>query len=343
MQIKIKDKEIIPLIQGGMGVGISLGALAGEVAKNNGVGTISAVNIGFKENGFRENSLKYNLIALEKEVKKARDISENKGLIAVNIMVAINNYEDLVRKSSELNVDLIISGAGLPLNLPEYVSDNILLAPIVSSKRALKLIIKSWMKNYNKLPDFVIVEGPRAGGHLGFKEEDLEKVSLEEIVKDISIYLKEIEEEYNKKIYLFAAGGIRNKSDRKKVELSGADGVQVATPFIPTFQCDASDEFKNAVINSKDSNIKIINSPVGMIARAIDNDFVKETEYKRIAPTKCINCLKTCNPSTTPYCITDALNNSAIGESGLVFCGDKIDKLNKIENVIDVIERIMEE
>lgn len=344
MQINLKNKNIYPLMQGGMGVGISLGNLAGAVACEGAIGTISAVNIGFKEEGFKENPLETNLKSIEKEIKKARELSNNKGLVAINIMVALNDYEKLVQKASEEKVDLIVSGAGLPLNLPEYVSEDVLIAPIVSSKRALRLIIKSWIRNYNRLPDLVVVEGPLAGGHLGFKDkEDLDSKTLVEIVKEVKEYIKEVEEEYNKKIYIFAAGGIRNKFQRDELMLAGADGIQVGTPFILTKECDASIEFKEEIKNATDKDIEIINSPVGMIARAINNDFVKTTKENRIKSRNCINCLKTCNPKTTKYCIKDALNDSAIGEKGLVFSGANINELNEIVDVKDIVNLLMEE
>ena len=344
MQINIKEKEVIPLMQGGMGVGISLSNLAGNVAKENAIGVISAVNIGYQEEDFLDSPLIANIRALEKELLKAREIANNKGLIGVNIMCAINDYEKMVKEAVRLKYDIIISGAGLPLNLPELVDENTLIAPIVSSKRAISLIIKTWLKRYNRLPDFVIAEGPLAGGHLGFKNiDDLEKNSLEEIVLEIKEYLKEIEEKYKKKIYLFAAGGIRTKEDRKRLMKLGIDGIQIGTPFIVTRESDASSNFKSEIINAKSSDIKIINSPVGMIARAINNDFIKNTEKNRIPSRKCINCIKTCNKNTISYCITDALNDSAMGKGGLVFTGDNIDSLDKITNVKEVISRFMEE
>lgn len=344
MQISLKGKEVVPLMQGGMGVGISLSNLAGNVAKENAIGVISAVNIGYREEDFLKRPLEANIRALKKEILKAREIADNKGLIGANIMCAINDYEKIVKEAVKLKYDIIISGAGLPLNLPELVDEDTLIAPIVSSKRAISLIIKTWMKRYNRLPDFVVAEGPLAGGHLGFKNlEDLNNSSLEEIVVEIREYLNEVEKTYNKKIYLFAAGGIRTKEDRKRLNNLGSDGIQIATPFIVTHECDASEEFKREIVNAKSSDIKIINSPVGMIARAINNDFIKRTEENRIPSRKCINCIKTCNRNTTPYCITDALNDSARGNNGLVFTGDNIDSLNEITSVKEVINRFMEE
>lgn len=336
----IKNKEILPLMQGGMGVGISLSSLAGNVAKNNCIGTISAVNIGFKEKEFFKNPLKANLLALKKEIKRAREISEGNGLIAVNIMTAINNYEEMVRETVKNGADIIVSGAGLPLKLPEYVNDSILVAPIVSSKRALNLIIKSWMKNYKRLPDLVVAEGPLAGGHLGFKnEEDLSIKNLKDIIVEIAEYLKDIEKNFNKRIPLFAAGGIRNNNDFKEMKSLGADGVQIGTPFILTEECDANIKFKEEIMKASDSDIKIIKSPVGMIARAVNNNFLKEQH--NVNPDNCINCLKTCNKKNIPYCISKALNSSAKGEKGLVFTGDRINNLNSITTVENVIKEVL--
>lgn len=332
--MRLEDKIKIPLIQGGMGVGISLSHLAGAVAREGAIGTLSSADIGFKKEDFYKNSKRDNYIALEEEVKKAREISENKGLLAMNIMCAMNDYENIVKESIKAGIDIIISGAGLPLNLAEITRDeDILIAPIVSSLRALKIILKRW-KNVDRIPDFIVIEGPLAGGHLGFKDVENSQ-SLEEIVEEVAEYLKE-----NKlDIKIFAAGGIRTKEEVKILREKGAYGIQVATPFIATEECDAHIDFKMEIINSIEDDLEIIKSPVGMPARAIKNSFLKDIYNENINPRNinCINCIKTCDGKTMKYCITEYLIKSAEGKSGLVFSGAKIDGIDKIRNVKDVI------
>ena len=272
--IKIGNKESkYPIIQGGMGVGVSLHNLAGNVSKEGGIGIISTADIGFKEKDFSNNPKKANLRAIKKEIDKAREIAGEDKILGVNIMVAMNSYKEIVTECVKNKIDLIISGAGIPKDLPEYVKGrNKKIAPIVSSLRCCILIIKNWIKKYNYVPDMIVIEGPEAGGHLGFKKEELlenTNQKLEEIVPEVVEYIKEIEKEYNKNIPVIAAGGIWDKKDILKYLSLGASGVQMATRFVATNECDASEEFKNAYINAKKGDIKIINSPVGMPGRAI--------------------------------------------------------------------------
>ncbi|WP_240649015.1 NAD(P)H-dependent flavin oxidoreductase [Anaerosphaera multitolerans] len=338
------NKEMdIPIIQGGMGVGISLGNLAGSVAREGAMGVISGVDIGYREEGFLKDPLAKSKAALKKEIEKAKAIARGRGLIGVNVMTAAKDYEELVRASSEYGADAVICGAGLPLNLPELVGKETLIAPIVSSKRALALILKTWKKRYDRLPDFVVVEGPKAGGHLGFKREEIETVKLEDIVADVFELLKELKTERGKKIYSFAAGGIRTLEDRLRMKDLGADGVQVGTPFIATEECDAHINFKQAIVDSKDSDLEIILSPVGFWARAIKNDFLKGIDYSKVQKRRCIDCLKTCDPRKTPYCISKALCESAKGRLNVVFSGENIDSIDEITTVKDVIEKLMGE
>ena len=201
-----------PIIQGGMGVGISMHSLAGTVSKEGGIGVISTADIGYLEDDFDKNPLSANLRAIGKEISKARKIAGEDKILGVNIMVALNNYKEIVKECVKNKIDLIISGAGIPKDLPEYVQgSDTKIAPIVSSLRCLKLIVKHWMKKYNYTPDMVVIEGPEAGGHLGFSNEELEEnksPSLEEITKEIVTYVKEIEKEQNKEIPVISAGGI---------------------------------------------------------------------------------------------------------------------------------------
>lgn len=345
--LKIGNKESkYPIIQGGMGVGVSLHRLAGNVSKEGGIGIISTADIGYKEEDFNINPMKANLRAISKEIKKAREIAGEDKILGVNIMVALKNYADIVKECVKQKIDLIISGAGIPKDLPEYVNGtNTRIAPIVSSLRCCELIVRHWTKKYNYVPDMIVIEGPEAGGHLGFKREEIEgnnKPKLEKITKEIVRYIKGIEKEYNKKIPVIAAGGIWDRNDINKFLELGADGVQMATRFVTTYECDASDEFKNAYINSKKEDIKIVNSPVGMPGRAIYNNFIKQTEEIKLKVDKCYNCIKTCNVLNTPYCITKALINSVKGniEEGLIFCGSNVYRAKELISVHDLMNEL---
>lgn len=342
--IKIGNKiSKYPIIQGGMGVGVSLHKLAGHVSKEGGIGVISTADIGYQEQDFNTNPLEANLRAIGSEIKKAREIAGNDKILGVNVMVALQNYAEIVKECVKQKIDLIISGAGIPKDLPEFVKNsNTKIAPIVSSLRCCQLIVKHWIKKYNYVPDMIIIEGPKAGGHLGFKKEELESNNLEEITKEVVQYVKEIEKEYQKEIPVIAAGGIWDNKDINKFLELGADGVQMATRFVTTYECDASNEFKEAYINAKEEDIKIISSPVGMPGRALYNEFIKSTENEKSKITKCYKCIKTCDIKNTPYCITKALINSVKGnlKDGLIFCGSNVDKATELMKVHDLMEEL---
>lgn len=345
--IKIGNKESkYPIIQGGMGVGISMHNLAGHVSLEGGIGVISTADIGYLEKDFDKNQRKANLEAIAKEIKLAREIAGNDKIIGVNIMVALKDYAEIVKKCVEEKIDLIISGAGLPKELPEYVKESSTkIAPIVSSLRCCKLIVNHWMKKYDYIPDMIVIEGPEAGGHLGFKEDELieeNKPKLEDITKEIVEYINTVEIETGKEIPVIAAGGIWDSKDIKKYLELGASGVQMATRFVATDECDASLEFKKAYVEAKKEDIKIIKSPVGMPGRAINNKFIKNTEKERSKITKCYGCIKTCDIKETPYCITKALINAVKGNmnEALIFCGSNVDKVDKIVSVHDLMQEL---
>lgn len=346
--IKIGNKQSkYPIIQGGMGVGVSMHNLAGNVSKEGGIGVISTADIGYKEKDFNENPQKANLRAIGKEIKLARDIAGEDKILGVNIMVALRNYAEIVTECVRQKIDLIISGAGIPKELPEYVKGTeTKIAPIVSSIRCCKLIVNHWIKKYNYVPDMIVIEGPEAGGHLGFKNEELQdktKPKLEKITEEIVEYIREIENQYNKEIPVIAAGGIWDKNDINRFLEIGADGVQMATRFVTTYECDASEEFKKSYIDAKQEDIKIIKSPVGMPGRAIYNDFIRNTEREKTKIDKCYGCIKTCNVLKTPYCITKALINSVKGniENGLIFCGSNVYKAKEIISVHDLMRELV--
>jgi len=343
-ELKIGDFTMkIPLIQGGMGVGVSLSGLAGAVALCGGVGVISTAQIGFKETDFKENPLRANLRVIKQELDKARKIAKE-GMIAMNIMVATQGYEDYVRAAVKAGVDLIISGAGLPIQLPKLVEGSkTLIAPVVSSLKSASLICRMWEKKFQKVPDLLVVEGPKAGGHLGFSKKELENIeslNYSGVIKDIIAFAKDHGKKYKKEIPVVVGGGVYDKADMKDIMQLGADGVVVASRFVTTKECDASWEYKNAYIKTKEEDISIIKSPVGMPGRAINNVFLDRVKKERIPIKACYHCIVTCNPKTTPYCITDALIKAVEGdvENGLLFCGSNVYRANKIESVEEVME-----
>ncbi len=333
-----------PIIQGGMGVGVSLHRLAGTVAKEGGIGVISTADIGFKESDFDTSPDKANIRALKKEINMAREISPD-GIIGVNIMCACNQYDEIVAESVKNGIDLIISGAGLPLKLPSLVKGtNTKIAPIVSSARAFSLICRHWKKRYDYIPDLVVVEGPEAGGHLGFSCSDLQAhvLRLEDIIREIIELARDIEQESGKKIQVIAAGGVYTKADVGRYMQIGAAGVPLASRFVATEECDAAESFKMAYINCCSEDITIISSPVGMPGRAIRNAFINRVENCKEKITQCSKCLKGCNPVEAPYCITRALINAVKGdiENGLVFCGSNVNKIKEITTVRKLITEL---
>lgn len=332
----------IPIIQGGMGIGVSLSNLAAAVANEGGIGTISAAQIGFREPDFATNPIEANLRAIGKEIRKARE--KTKGIIAMNIMAAMNNYELYVKKAVEEKIDLIISGAGLPLALPKLVEGtSTKIAPIVSSAKAARIIIKSYLK-HNRLPDAVVVEGPLAGGHLGFKmNEMLEKTyaPLKDIVKEVKELITGVEAEHHVKIPVIAAGGIRSKEDMLELAEAGADGFQIASLFVPTVECDAHENFKMAYVNATEEDELIVKSPVGMPARAIRTNFLTDSMTNGCKIAKCYKCMPNCRQSEIPYCISKGLIDSVEGRDGLIFCGSNLTGVNKISTVKEVINNLI--
>ncbi len=338
-------KVPVPIFQGGMGIGVSMWKLAAAVAKCGGVGVISAAQPGFMEPDFYDRPLEANLRALRENIKKA--IKETKGVkdagpIGVNIMCVSKHYEDFVETAVDAGARVIISGAGLPTSLPAHVKDpGVKLIPMVSSARAAGVIMRSWTKKYNRVPDAFIFEGPNAGGHLGFKEEQLE-IAEENFYKTILEIKSEISG--NPECKLIVAGGIYTRDDVKKALAYGADGVQLATRFVATEECDAPDSFKQAYINAKKNDCVIIKSPVGMPGRAIRNKFVNEVALaeERKPIKNCTGCISSCNPATAPYCITQALIKAATGdvENGLVFCGTNAYRIDKIQKVSDIFQEL---
>lgn len=337
----------IPIIQGGMGIGVSLSGLAGAVAREGGIGVISAAQVGFNEPDFRTNTVKANIRALKEQIHKAREKAKN-GIIGINIMWRGQHYEDYARTAAESGADIIFSGAGLPADLPVCVEGtNTKIAPIIGSPKAARVILKLWAKHHNRTADLVVIEGPKAGGHLGYTREQVkmhESDGYEKEILEILGVVKEFEEKFNKKIPVVFGGGIFDKKDIEHYLSLGLSGVQMATRFVATKECDAAEAFKNMYVKAKPSDVTIVQSPVHMPGRALLNPFVCAVRQGRIPVTNCFHCLKTCDPSTTPYCITQALIRAVRGDvdHGLVFCGANAWKINQITTVHDLFTELVE-
>ncbi|MDO4500564.1 MAG: nitronate monooxygenase family protein [Erysipelotrichaceae bacterium] len=349
--VKLGNRVLeVPIIQGGMGVGVSLDGLAGNVMKQGGLGVISAAHPGYRENDFFVNPLKANIKALHECAKSARAISNGRGLLGVNIMFACNNYDTYVKECVKAGYDAIISGAGMPLSLPEYAGDSdILLAPIVSSGKAANLILRAWDQKYNRTPDFIVIESSLAGGHLGFKLKDLEEgtcQSLDEILSEVLECIKPYADKYQRDIPVFVAGGIYDGRDIAHYINNGASGVQMGTRFIATEECDADIRFKEEIIKADEKDIVLVKSPTGFPGRAVLNDYmkrVKEEGNRKI--TNCIGCLKPCNPLDTPYCISRALIEAVKGniQEGLVFTGFNGYRIKELTTVEKLMKELQEE
>ena len=338
----------VPVIQGGMGVGISLSRLAAAVANEGGVGVISSAGLGLLYKEFSENFLEACILGLKEEIRKARE--KTLGVIGVNVLVAMTNFADMIKTSISEKIDIIIAGAGLPLNLPSFLKKGCTtkLLPIVSSARAAKIICEKWKANYDYLPDAVIVEGPKAGGHLGFKEEQIgdNDYALEKLVPEIVNELKPFEEKYNQHIPLIAAGGIYTGEDIHNIMNLGASGVQMGTRFVTTDECDASQAFKQAYIDADEKDIVIIKSPVGMPGRAILSNFLTKVKAGKKQPKKCpFKCIKTCDITKSPYCIIIALINALKGdfENGFAFAGSNAFRATKISSVKEIFQSLLKE
>ena len=341
----IGDLEINPpIVQGGMGVRVSKAGLAVAVANEGCAGVISTVGLGDFEHHPGSEFVRINEEALRQEIRKAKSLTS--GVIGVNVMVALSNYENLTRTAAEEGVDLIISGAGLPLDLPGFVEGRpVKLIPIVSSARALSIIYKKWKRQYNRTPDAVVVEGAKAGGHLGFGYQEV----IDGTAPDLDDILKEViatANAFEKPVPVIAAGGIFDGKDIARVLKLGASGVQMATRFVCTDECDVNINFKMAYINAKKEDITIINSPVGMPGRVLKNKFVERINRGETIPFKCsFKCLRSCNPRKAPYCIAKVLVNAAEGnlDEAFAFSGTNAYRCTEIVPVKQLIDELAEE
>lgn len=245
----------VPIVQGGMGIGVSLSGLASAVANEGGVGVISAANVGFNEPDFKTNTVNANLRALKSELLKAREKAKT-GIIGVNIMSKGHHYEDYARCAAENGADIIFSGAGLPADLPACVEGtDTKIAPIIGSPKAARVILKLWERHHHRTADMVVIEGPKAGGHLGYTREQVkehESDGYEKEIKEILAVVKEFEEKFEKKIPVIFGGGVFDKKDIEHYLSLGLSGVQMATRFVATKECDAADEFKQMYVNARE-------------------------------------------------------------------------------------------
>lgn len=345
----IGDLKIpVPVIQGGMGIGISLSGLASAVANMGGVGVISSVGIGLIANETSINYKNNNIAALRSCIQRAKE--QTAGVLGVNIMSVLTNFSDLVKTSIEEGIDIIFSGAGLPLDLPQYLDSGIKtkLVPIVSSARAASILCNKWQRNFNYLPDAFVVEGPKAGGHLGFKINKLQEANncLERLISEVVDLITEMKKKYNKTIPVIAAGGIYSGNDMFQIIAHGATAVQLGTRFVATKECDASHAFKQAFVDACDTDVSIIKSPVGLPGRVLDNKFLQDATDGKKRPTVCkYNCIKSCNPKTTTFCIADALMSAYQGnlDNGFVFTGTNVGKVKMISTVKNVFEDLKRE
>lgn len=357
MGVTIGGKTLpLPILQGGMGVGVSLERLAGAVAACGGMGTISTAACGYAEPDYAQDPNGANLRALERQVRRAKDLARGAGLVAVNAMVATTQYADSVRTALKAGVDAVVCGAGLPKDLPaiaaEVPDSGAALAPVVSGGRAAGLICKLWDRHYRRVPDFMVLEGPLAGGHLGFSREEAQAAqagrskSLSALLREVLDALAPFREKYGRDIPVFVAGSVKGGREMRRYMDEGAAGAQFATRFIATEECDASPAYKQILLDAKPEDITIVQSPVGMPGRALRSPLIRRVEAgTQPKIRRCVNCLTPCDPARSPYCISAALIAAMRGdwENGLFFCGAGAGEVNALSTVKAQMDQIMNE
>lgn len=346
--LKIGEHQVeLPIIQGGMGVGVSLSGLASAVARCGGIGVVAAAGIGFLRSDYAKIKHQANLAMLKQEITRAKEMAPE-GVIGANIMVALTDFEQMVRGALEAEVDIIFSGAGLPLTLPklkqEFPKSKTALVPIISSPRAASIICKKW-KRLGYVPDGFVLEGPKAGGHLGFSLDELQKEpAIVDLLKETKKVLEPFEAEAGQEIPVIVAGGVYTGEDIAIMLRQGAKGVQMGTRFVATEECDAHIRFKQEFIRAKKEDIVFIKSPVGLPGRAIKNSFLEAVERGEKTPFSCpYHCIKTCDPNTAPYCISLALINAQKGrlEKGFAFAGANAYRIDKIITVQQLMDELV--
>jgi nitronate monooxygenase len=332
-----------------MGVGVSLAGLAAAVANAGGIGVIATAGIGMAEPDFFQNFLAANTRALRAQIRRAKALSPQ-GILGVNIMVALSNFGELVTTAIAEGIDVIFSGAGLPLDLPQYLpgGGRTKLVPIVSSGRAARIIAKRWIDRYAHPPDAVVVEGSRAGGHLGFKREQIDDpaYALEALLADVLAEAAPFAARAGRPIPVIAGGGIYTGADVHRFLQLGASGVQMATRFVTTHECDASIGFKEAYLRASREDITIVRSPVGMPGRAIRNRFLDDVSAGKKMPFTCpYHCIVTCDYTNSPYCIALALINAQRGRMahGFAFAGENAYRATEIVSVPELVATLLAE
>jgi NAD(P)H-dependent flavin oxidoreductase YrpB (nitropropane dioxygenase family) len=347
-ELKIGGHTVkVPIFQGGMGVRVSMSSLASAVTNAGGIGTLSSIGLG----DFVASLTEYERISREALVEEIRKVKKSTGgPVAVNFMGVLSNVNDLIAAAVAEGIKIVVFGAGLPGTLPELVPDpEVCLVPIVSSSRVAELILKVWDKRYSRTADALILEGPLAGGHLGFSKEQLanpDEFSLEVLVPSLLEAIKPFEDKYGRKIPVIAAGGIFDGRDIARMLALGASGVQMATRFVCTAECDVSEKFKQAYLAAKKEDIVIIESPVGMPGRAIRNDFLIDLEASGKRAVKCpYRCLSACKAGEAKFCIAQALLDSFYGkvDEGLLFCGQNAYRIDKIVTVKELMDELVAE
>ena len=337
----------LPIVQGGMGVRVSLASLAAAVAEEGGIGTISSIGLGDFE-AARNEYERISREALQEEIRKARAMTQ--GVLAVNFMGVLSNVEDLLRAAVQEGIRIIVFGAGLPMRLPKIVAErDVNLVPIVSSARGAELVLRGWAKRFDRTAAAIILEGPLAGGHLGFTVEQLdhlEDYTLEALVPELVEAVKPYEDRFGEKIPIIAGGGIFNGGDIARMLSLGASGVQMATRFVCTEECDAAQAFKQTYLDAVEEDIVIIKSPVGLPGRAVRNKFLRDLETVDKLSINCpYHCLTVCKIAEAKFCIAQALLNAYRGDidHGLVFCGQNAHRIDKIVTVKELIAELVAE
>ena len=372
--LQIRGRELIPIVQGGMGVAISASSLSSAVARENGVGTIASVDLRHlhedlladsKIDPTEEKYDRLNRIALDREIKTTLKNSEGRGMIAVNVMKAVKDHQALVKQACESGAHAIVMGAGLPLDLPEMVEDHpeVALFPILSESRGINIVLKRWMKK-NKLPDAIVIEHPNhAAGHLGAATVaglNDARFEFDRVLEETFEVFKKLDLE-SEKIPLILAGGMAN-FDKITTALKqwGASAVQVGTAFAVTHEGDAHINFKNTLAGAEGEQIVEFMSVAGLPARGVNTPFLKSYLKREEAlqanakndPRRCtqgINCLTQCGlrdglDKIGQFCIDLKLAAAFRGEvnKGLFFRGkDPLPFGNQIRSVKDTIEYLL--
>lgn len=334
----------IPIVQGGMGIGVSMSRLASAVANEGGVGVLSAAGIGL----LRGKGMQDGCAALKAEIARTR--ANTHGVLGVNLMTVLSNFDELAQTAFAAGIDVIFAGAGLPLNLPRWKApgSKTCLVPIVSSDRAAGTILSWWHKKYGYTPDGFVVEGPLAGGHLGFRPEQLSDpaFSLDRLVERVVAAVAPWEQKAGRKIPVIAAGGVFTGADIARLFKLGAAAVQMATRFVATQECDADQAFKQAYVDCKKEDIAIIASPVGMPGRAITSAFTQQAAAGERIPRSCpYHCITTCKREKAPYCISQALLNACRGRlsEGFAFIGANGWRVREITTVRQLFEELADQ